>query len=145
MTTMRVKFKKTSNAAPGAPTYATQGAAGADLRAAMDVTIDPGETMLVRTGIALEIPAGFEGQIRSRSGLAKIGIVVANSPGTIDSDYRGEIGVLLRNDGRSAFHLVYGARIAQLVIAPVARAEFVRADDLSDTERDVDGFGSTGI
>ncbi len=129
------------------PAYASDGAAGADLRAALEepLVVAPGERTLVPTGLVLEIPRGFEGQVRARSGLAlKSGLALANGVGTIDADYRGEVGVLVVNLGKEAVTLTRGDRIAQLVIAPVARAIFEEAADLVDTARGAGGFGSTG-
>lgn len=128
------------------PVYASPGAAGADLRAyvANDVTIPAGERVAVPTGIRLDIPAGYEGQVRPRSGLARNhGITILNAPGTIDSDYRGEVQVVLVNLGTEPFTVRRGDRIAQLVICPVTRASFIRGS-LSETERGEGGFGSTG-
>ena len=133
--------------APELPTYQTPGAAGADLRALLDtdLVIEPGHRALVPTGLRLEIPAGFEGQVRPRSGLAAgHGVTVLNAPGTIDSDYRGELRVILVNLGAESFRVRSGDRIAQLVIAPVAPARFVRADDVGASVRGSGGFGSTG-
>jgi dUTP pyrophosphatase len=127
------------------PRYLHEGDAGMDLSAAEDIDIAPGEAQLVRTGIAVELPPGTEAQIRPRSGLAlKHSITVLNSPGTIDQEYRGEIGVILINHGKSAFHVEVGARIAQLVIKPVYIVEVVETTSLSKTARGVGGFGSTG-
>lgn len=127
------------------PRYQTPGAAGLDLATAEDFELAPGEWMLVPTGLRLEIPAGYEGQIRPRSGLAaKFGVAVLNAPGTVDSDFRGEVKVALINHGHLAFKAMRGDRIAQLVIAPVVRAELVEGE-LSATERGAGGFGSTGI
>jgi dUTP pyrophosphatase len=129
------------------PAYATEGAAGCDLRAAVaeSLTLLPGGRTLVPTGIAVAIPEGFEGQVRMRSGLAvKHGLALLNGPGTIDSDYRGEIRVVLANLGSEPATISRGDRIAQLVIAPVARAKFERVDTLPDTRRGGGGFGSTG-
>jgi len=127
------------------PCYMTAGSAGIDLLADEAVTLAPGERRLVPTGIALQIPPGFEGQVRPRSGLAlRHGIGMVNAPGTIDSDYRGELGVLLVNHGQGRVELGRGERIAQLVIAPVIRAELVLAEALSPSERGEGGFGSTG-
>ncbi len=128
------------------PLYATPGAAGADLFAAIGstITIEPGERALVPTGLKVEIPPGFEIQIRPRSGLAlKFGITVLNTPGTIDADYRGEIGVILINHGPSSFVIEAGARIAQLVVTPVVQGLFF-VKELSTTERGEGGFGHTG-
>jgi dUTP pyrophosphatase len=129
------------------PSYQSAGAAGADLRAhlAEDLVIDAGARAVVPTGLRLEIPEGFEGQVRPRSGLAvKSGVTVLNAPGTIDSDYRGEVGVILVNLGAEPFRVRHGDRIAQLVIAPVVRAGFVRAEAVGGTARGSGGFGSTG-
>jgi dUTP pyrophosphatase len=134
-----------SPAAVGLPEYASKGAAGADLRAASAVVLDPGCTALVPTGISLQLPPGVEAQVRPRSGLAmKHGITVLNAPGTIDSDYRGEVKVLLVNHGRDAVQLERGDRIAQLVLAPVLRGVWLPVDELDETERGAGGFGSTG-
>jgi len=129
------------------PSYATAGAAGMDLIAAVQapVTIGPGERALVPTGLTIALPPGYELQIRPRSGLAlRHGITLPNTPGTIDEDYRGEIGVILLNTGREAFVIERGARIAQAVLAPVFRAAWREVETLDATERDVGGFGSTG-
>lgn len=129
------------------PAYQTPGAAGMDLTACLpgSIILQPGEIALIPTGLAIAIPDGYEGQVRARSGLAtKHGITLPNSPGTIDSDYRGELKVALINLGRDAFTIDHGMRIAQLVIAPVARVEIEVLDSLSATIRGVGGFGSTG-
>lgn len=133
----------------GLPGYATAGAAGADLRAQFPdraaVTIGPGERRLIPTGLRLEIPDGYEVQIRPRSGLAlKEGITLPNSPGTIDSDYRGPLGVILLNAGDAPVTISHGQRIAQMVVAPVVRARFDRVESLGATGRGDGGFGSTG-
>ena len=130
------------------PTYAAPGDAGADLRAALPlgmVTIYPGERKKICTGMRVAVPEGYEMQIRSRSGLAYSGIVVANSPGTIDSGYRGEIGVILCNISDTPYAVHHGYKIAQAVIAPVVRAEFELVSELDETERGEGGFGSTGV
>ncbi|MCC1493949.1 dUTP diphosphatase [Cognatishimia sp. F0-27] len=134
----------------GLPRYETEGAAGADLRANFadrgTVTLAPGARALVPTGLRLAIPDGFEVQIRPRSGLAlKHGITLPNSPGTIDSDYRGPLGVIVMNAGDSPFVIAHGDRIAQMVVAPVLRATFRAVDGLSGTRRGTGGFGSTGV
>ncbi len=138
---------------PGAslPEYKTGGSAGADLRARLKDTrecairLEPGKRTLVPTGIRLQLPIGFEGQIRSRSGLAlEHGVVCLNSPGTIDSDYRGEVKVILANLGDETFVISDGDRIAQLIVVPVSQARFLQADVLEDTNRGAGGFGSTG-
>ncbi len=129
------------------PRYMTDLAAGVDLHAALaaDVTLSPGERTLVPTGLALAIPAGFEGQVRPRSGLAlKKGVSLVNSPGTIDADYRGEVGIIIINHGQEAVTIAPGERIAQLIIAPVVRAEFVEMEELDATRRNAGGFGHTG-
>jgi dUTP pyrophosphatase len=132
------------------PELATAGSAGADLRAAVDgeQILAPGERAAIPTGFALEIPAGYEGQVRARSGLAlEHGISLPNAPGTIDSDYRGEIRVILHNGGEAPFVVRRGDRIAQLVIAPVTRPSFVEVDasqGLDPTKRSDGGFGHTG-
>ena len=129
------------------PSYASAGAAGADLRAAVlePLMIAPGERAAVPTGLILEIPAGWEGQVRPRSGLAiKFGLTVVNAPGTIDSDYRGELKVLLVNLGRETVGIARGDRIAQLVVAPAPQVEFAEIELVDDTERGSGGFGSTG-
>ena len=127
------------------PSYATPGAAGLDVVAAEDVTLAPGERHAVATGFAIAIPEGYEVQVRPRSGLAlKHGITCLNTPGTIDSDYRGEVKVILANLGTEPFEVRRGERIAQLVPAPVQRAAFREVDDLDSTGRGAGGFGSTG-
>jgi dUTP pyrophosphatase len=127
------------------PAYQTPGSAGIDLCANEAVYIPAGFTPMVLTGLYLEIPEGYEAQVRSRSGLAAQGIVVANSPGTIDSDYRGEVCVLLHNLSSYDYTVAAGDRIAQLVFAPVIQVELEEVSELSDTERGTGGFGSTGI
>ncbi len=120
--------------------------AGLDLYSAVDVTIPPGETRLVGTGLAIELPPGTEGQIRPRSGLAlKHGVTVLNSPGTIDEGYRGELGVILINHGRAAFEVHHGMKVAQLVVQSRLALDVVEATQLSDTDRGSGGFGSTGF
>ena len=127
------------------PAYATEGAAGMDVLAAEDVILQPGERWPVATGLAVAIPPGYEIQVRPRSGLAlKYGISVPNTPGTIDSDYRGELKVILINHGNTPFEVRRGDRIAQLVLAPVVRASWLKVDELDETARGVGGFGSTG-
>lgn len=127
------------------PAYASAGAAGLDLRADEACSLAPGERRLVPTGLALELPEGHEGQVRPRSGLAlRHGIGMVNAPGTVDHDYRGEVGVLLVNLGREPFEVQRGERIAQLVVAPVARVEVALVEELSETGRGTGGFGSTG-
>lgn len=127
------------------PAYATSGAAGMDVVAAETVTLKSGQRYAVPTGFAVAIPFGYEIQVRPRSGLAfKYGITVPNTPGTIDSDYRGELRVLLINHGLSDFKVERGDRIAQLVLAPVTVAQWHEVDELDDTQRGAGGFGSTG-
>ena len=129
------------------PAYMSAHAAGLDLPAALDepLTIEPGDIVMIPTGLALAIPPGFEGQVRPRSGLAiKKGLTVVNAPGTIDADYRGEVKVGLINLGPSAVVIQRGDRVAQLIIAPVVRAELAEVDQLPGTERGEGGFGSTG-
>jgi dUTP pyrophosphatase len=129
------------------PRYMTECAAGMDLFACLDASLRlaPGERSLVPTGIALAIPAGFEGQVRPRSGLAlKKGLTLLNSPGTVDADYRGEIGVIMINHGAEEVIITPGDRIAQIVVAPVRRAVLTISDSLEDTPRNRGGFGHTG-
>jgi len=131
------------------PSYQSKGAAGLDLVAALDtqhpLTLAPGARALVPTGLVLELPAGYEAQVRPRSGLAlNYGIAVLNSPGTIDSDYRGEVGVVLANLGHAPFEIRRGERIAQLVVHAVTRADLVEAAAVRETKRGDGGFGSTG-
>jgi dUTP pyrophosphatase len=129
------------------PAYATPGAAGMDLLAAVaaPVTIEPGKRALIPTGLAIALPPGFEMQVRPRSGLAlRNGIVLPNSPGTIDEDYRGEVQVILLNAGDVPFTVERGMRIAQAIVAPVVRAEWQEVENLDDTSRSTGGFGSTG-
>jgi dUTP pyrophosphatase len=129
------------------PHYASADAAGADLRAAVPQTIrlDPGQRALVPSGVKIALPVGYEAQVRARSGLAlRSGIYLPNGPGTIDADYRGEIGVIVQNGGDQPFEIVRGERIAQLVVAPVAQARFQRVATLGESGRGEDGFGSTG-
>jgi len=130
------------------PQYMTPGASGMDLFAYLEkeVTLEPGERKMIPTGIAVAIPEGFEGQVRPRSGLAiQKGIGIVNGPGTIDSDYRGEINVLLINFGKEPFTIRNGERIAQMVISPVLRATLEEVDELPVTQRQGGGFGHTGI
>ena len=128
-----------------APSSASDGAAGLDVVAAEDLTLEPGDRHAVATGFAIAIPAGFEVQVRPRSGLAlKHGITCLNTPGTIDEDYRGEVKVILANLGSEPFEVRRGERIAQLVPAPVLKASFEEVAELDDTDRGAGGFGSTG-
>ena len=131
------------------PFYATEGAAGADIRASIpekkSIIVKPGERVLVPTGLCVEIPFGFEIQVRPRSGLSlKSPLMVVNSPGTVDCDYRGEVNIIIGNFGNVDYVIEHGLRIAQLVIAPVLQAKFVTTEDLSETQRGAGGFGSTG-
>ena len=142
-----VKLRRVGQRGPplDLPRYETAGSAGLDLRADEPVSLAPGERRLVPTGLAVEIPRGHEGQVRPRSGLAlRLGVGMVNAPGTIDSDYRGEVGVILVNHGREPVSFARGERIAQLVVAPVVRAELVLVDELADSDRGAGGFGSTG-
>jgi dUTP pyrophosphatase len=143
---LRIEIKRLREGAI-LPRYMTDGAAGMDLHAGIEIPqrLAPGERALVPTGIAMAIPSGFEGQVRPRSGLAlRKGLSMVNTPGTIDADYRGEIGIILINHGAEEVVIEPGERIAQLVIAPVQRASLVLVDDLDATERNVGGFGHTG-
>jgi dUTP pyrophosphatase len=128
-----------------APEYATEGAAGMDLRAFETINLEPMERKLVRTGVRIAVPVGFEVQVRPRSGLAiRHGLGLVNSPGTIDSDYRGEISLIMINFGSTAVEVTKGERLAQLVLTPVARAELLQVKILDETVRGEGGFGSTG-
>lgn len=132
------------------PTYQTPSAAGLDLLAAIppqiQLLMEPGSRHLIPTGLAIELPEGFEAQVRPRSGLAlKNGVTLVNTPGTIDADYRGEIGVILINHGSEPFVIVRGDRIAQMIVAPIVQARLVEVDDLSSSDRGAGGFGSTGV
>jgi dUTP pyrophosphatase len=127
------------------PKAARKGDVAFDLHSTIDYELRPGERFAVPTGIAVEIPTGYEGQVRPRSGLAlKEGITVLNTPGTIDSGYRGEVHTIMMNHGGESFRIAKGMRISQLAIRPVPEVEFVEVDELSDTERGEGGFGSTG-
>lgn len=146
MTLLRIPLKRLRPGVP-LPAHVTSGAAGVDLPAALGETevLLPGRFTQVPCGFAVAIPEGFEGQVRPRSGLAaRHGVTVLNAPGTIDSDYRGEVGVLLVNLGSEPFAITPGMRIAQLVIAPVARVQWSDVDELPPTERGGGGFGHTG-
>ena len=143
---MKVKVINKSNHA--LPQYETNASAGVDLRANIEanITLKPLERCLVKTGLFLEIPVGFEAQVRPRSGLAyKNGITVLNAPGTIDADYRGEVGVILINLSNDDFTIENGERVAQLVFARFEQAEWQTSETLSETERGEGGFGSTGV
>lgn len=142
---MKIEIKRLNNDSV-VPSYATKGDAGADLHASHSVVILPGESKLVPTGISLAIPEGYVGLVHPRSGLAaKHGITVLNAPGTIDSGFRGELKVILINHGTDSYSVSRNDRIAQLVIQKVEEAEFVMVDELSSSERGLDGFGSTGV
>jgi len=144
---LRIKRLESAKELP-LPSYATAASAGMDLRSASmePIVLSPGERGLVPTGLVVEIPDGYEGQVRPRSGLAlKNGISLVNTPGTIDSDYRGELKVIMINLGEDHFMVNYGDRIAQLVIAPVVQAQIIEVDEISDSERGSGGFGSTGV
>jgi dUTP pyrophosphatase len=143
----RLRIKRVGPVSVPLPRYQTNGSAGLDLCAALErpVVLAPGARHLVPTGLCLELPEGFEAQVRPRSGLAlKAGVTVLNAPGTIDSDYRGEVGVVLINHGAEAFEIQPLQRIAQLVVAAVVRAELEVVEALSATERAAGGYGSTG-
>lgn len=146
---MRVRIQRLATARDlPLPSPASPGSSGFDLRAALPeaAVLGPGERLLVPAGLILEIPPGWEGQVRPRSGLAlRHGIGVVNAPGTIDSDYRGEVAVILINLGTAPFPIQRGDRIAQLVIAPVARIEWEEAESLGESERGAGGFGSSGV
>ncbi|EPX76716.1 dUTP diphosphatase [Salipiger mucosus] len=149
MVSIAVTWEEGADRALGLPAYATEGAAGADLRANFPdrdgIELAPGARALVPTGLRLAIPDGWEVQLRPRSGLAlKHGITLPNAPGTIDSDYRGPLGVIVMNAGTETFRIAHGDRIAQMVAAPVARAGFEVVDTLPETARGAGGFGSTG-
>ncbi len=149
---IKLKWLEDADREIALPSYETAGAAGADVRANFPsdqrdgVTLAPGARALVPTGLSLEIPHGYEVQMRPRSGLAlKHGITLPNSPGTIDSDYRGPLGVIVLNTGQEPFEIIHGMRIAQMVVAPVVVAEFQLDQELSETSRGTGGFGSTGV
>lgn len=149
MVAIRVIREEGADISVALPSYETPGAAGADVRANLPggapIVLEPGQRALVPTGLRIEIPQGFEVQVRPRSGLAlKHGITLPNTPGTIDSDYRGPLGVIVMNAGQERFEITHGERIAQLVVAPVVQAAFETVEALGETERGVGGFGSTG-
>ena len=148
MVRIRIEREDGFDASVPLPSYETAGAAGADLRANLpggSVRLAPGERALVPTGLKLEIPDGYEVQIRPRSGLAlKQGLTLPNTTGTIDSDYRGPLGVIVLNAGQEVIEIAHGQRIAQMVVAPVVRAEFLEVSELRETARGAGGFGSTG-
>ena len=142
---LKIKLINTSN--NPSPSYSTALSAGVDLRANLNdpVILQPGERALIPTGLSIELPDGYEAQVRSRSGLAyKHGISVLNSPGTIDADYRGDIGVILINLGQEEFKVNHGERIAQMVVAPYTQVQFTESETLSETQRGAGGFGSSG-
>lgn len=148
---VEVKVKTLDHYDPGfeLPFYATVGAAGADIRASVpekkNLIVKPGERILVPTGICMEIPLGYEVQVRPRSGLSlKSSLLVVNSPGTIDCDYRGEVNIIIGNFGTTDYVIEHGLRIAQLVISPVIQAKYVTTTTLNETQRGAGGFGSTG-
>lgn len=151
MAVIKTKWLEEADRSLPLPSYETSGAAGADIRANFPpearrgIILNPMERALVPTGLVLEIPRGFEIQVRPRSGLAlKHGVTLVNTPGTIDSDYRGPLGVILINLGMEPFDIRHGDRIAQLVVAPVVQGRFEPVETVSDTERGAGGFGSTG-
>ena len=142
---MTVKFRKIDPAAI-LPSYAHPGDAGMDVRSVEELVVEPGGRKLVRTGLVMMLPPGYEAQVRPRSGLAlKNGVTVLNTPGTIDEGYRGEVGVILANLGEEPFRVEKGAKIAQIVIAPCTRAEIVETAEVDETARGAGGFGSTGV
>jgi dUTP pyrophosphatase len=149
MALIKCTWAQGADASLGLPSYESAGAAGADLRANLPdgpVALVPHKPALISTGLHMEIPHGFEVQVRPRSGLAlKHAVTLANAPGTIDSDYRGVVGVILLNMGSETFELTHGMRIAQMIVAPVIQARFETVDMLSDTLRGSGGFGSTGL
>ena len=141
----KMEVKVVNNSRNQLPKYQTEGAAGLDVCSKMSIDIQPGETKLIPTGLYVEIPEGYEIQVRPRSGLAlKHSVTVLNSPGTIDSDYRGEIGVILINHGKQAFNVIEGERIAQLVLCRVEQIKWDPVILLSESNRSTSGFGSTG-
>ena len=149
MPRIEVRWAEGADRALGLPRYETAGAAGADLRANLPdrgrVMLEPGARALVPSGLHMAIPLGYEVQVRPRSGLAlKKGVTLVNTPGTIDSDYRGEIGVILINLGEAPVEIAHGDRIAQMIVAPVVQAELEVVEVLDETERGTGGFGSTG-
>ena len=142
---MMVKFRRIDPAAM-LPSYAHPGDAGMDIRSIEDLVIDPGARKLVRTGLVMMLPPGYEAQVRPRSGLAlRNGVTVLNTPGTIDEGYRGEVGVVLANFGSEPFRVEKGSKIAQIVVAPCTRAEIEETVEIDSTERGEGGFGSTGV
>lgn len=152
MTTVKLLLLENFDRELALPRYETEEAAGADIRASLNeneketgMTIYPGTRALIPTGLAMEIPKGYEVQVRPRSGLSlKTPLLVVNSPGTIDSDYRGEVKIIMGNFGNEPFVIKHGERLAQLVLAPIVQASFEVAESLNETERGAGGFGSTG-
>ena len=146
---MKIAIKRLDHASDlPLPQYATSGAAGMDLFAAIDeeIVLLPGAVAAIPTGIALAVPSGWEAQLRPRSGMAlKFGVTVLNAPGTIDSDYRGEVKAILINHGAEPFTISRGTKVAQLVVAAHARVEWIESNDLDETAREDGGFGSTGL
>lgn len=143
-----LKFKKLAHFKGDLPAYATQGASGLDVRACLEqpVTLKPGERMLIPTGLSLEIPVGYEVQVRPRSGLAiNKGLSMVNTPGTIDADYRGEVKIIVINHGQEPIVIQDQERVAQWVVCPVIQADIEEVEELSDTDRGAGGFGSTGV
>ncbi len=143
---IKVKIKLSSGAS--IPEYKSKGSSGADVKARIEspVILEPGQIKLIPTGISIELPEGYEAQIRPRSGLAvKHGLTLLNTPGTIDSDYRGEIKIIMANFGQEPFTVENGMRIAQMVFCKAYRGEFMTVDEINSTERDKGGFGHTGI
>ena len=148
MEKITLKIKRLKKSDLPLPAYETDGSAGMDLRASLDddVTLEPGDIKLVPTGISVSIPRGYEGQIRPRSGLAlKHGIGLVNSPGTIDSDYRGEVRIIMINHGRKSFTIKHGDRIAQMIITGICHAAVEEVPELDSTDRGQGGFGHSGI
>jgi dUTP pyrophosphatase len=148
MNNLQLKFRRLHEGIADLPlpSYATEDSAGMDLRCSEDISLQPGEIILAPTGLSIEIPKGYEGQVRPRSGLAaKHGITVPNSPGTIDADYRGELKVILQNLGKESVAFERGSRIAQLVIAKYERVNVVEVDELAETARAEGGFGHSGV
>lgn len=142
---MTLRFRKLRPEAV-LPSYAHASDAGMDVRSVEALTLAPGARALVHTGLVMLLPPGYEAQVRPRSGLAlKNGVTVLNTPGTIDSGYRGEVGVILANFGAESFEVKPGDKVAQIVVAPVTRAEIVETDEVDETDRGTGGFGSTGV
>lgn len=148
MNTLQLKFRRLreEDADIALPSYATEDSAGMDIRCSADISMQPGEIILAPTGLSMEIPKGYEGQVRPRSGLAaKHGVTVPNAPGTIDADYRGELKVILQNLGKEPVFFERGSRIAQLVIAKYERVDITEVEILADTVRAEGGFGHSGV